>query len=69
MITAFKRILVIGIALCAVLAHAGETPQKTDGGAANVNNGKAERSTSPWKFEVGVSAGALTPIMLEACFG
>lgn len=69
MITAFKRILVIGIALCAVLAHAGETPQKTDGGAANENNGKAERSTSPWKFEVGVSAGALTPIMLEAGFG
>ena len=59
MINAFKKFFVIGIALCAVLAHA----------AANESESKAKNATSPWKFEAGVSAGALTPIMLDASIG
>ena len=57
MFTAYKRIIaILGIALCAVTAYAGETAQ---------DSGK----DSPWRFQAGVSAGRLTPVMVEAGIG
>ena len=57
MFTAYKRIIaILGIALCAVTAYAGETAQ---------DSGK----DSPWRFQAGVSAGRLTPVMVEAGVG
>lgn len=57
MFTACKRIIaILGIALCAVTVHAGETAQDS-------------RKESPWRFQAGVSAGRLAPVMLDAGIG